>query len=110
MNVADEMAGVHHMHPDAFSRETILNLIRGRSVEVLLRFPIEPVGDEPEVDARLLGVGGDPEFADDRIVADDLGEGAANLHGPGVPGGDSSLSLGICGEHARIVPWQRAGV
>ena len=60
------------------------------------------------MDARLLGVGGDLELADDRIVADNLRERATDLDRPGVPGGDSRLSIRISGEHARIVPCEGA--
>jgi hypothetical protein len=61
--------------------------IHRRSKQIVDLIPVNRVGDEPEVDAELFGVRRDPQLARDRLVSDDLGEGAANFESTPLPGG-----------------------
>src|SRR4051812_22756094 len=87
------ISGVQDMHPDTVRRELTFNPIGRRTIEVLLALHVEHIGDGPEVDARLLGVGGNPQFADGRLVAHEVGEGTANLNCPGAAGGSVRLAI-----------------
>src|SRR5215212_7402910 len=81
------MRRIQHIEVEIPFGKSLIQAVKWRGVELTNRVEIDGVGDEPETDAVVAALDGDPQLTDDHLIADDLGEGAANFEGAPLPRG-----------------------